>query len=75
MDWVDIAHNKAYLKLVPRIDYTRMRGALRAQVIIHSIKLLIVKEARCLFYRVSFLHICIGISLVRIVVSFVLSLF
>uniref|UniRef100_A0A915A8U5 Transcription elongation factor SPT5 n=5 Tax=Parascaris univalens TaxID=6257 RepID=A0A915A8U5_PARUN len=31
VDWVDIAHNKAYLKLVPRIDYTRMRGALRTQ--------------------------------------------
>ncbi|MFH4973391.1 hypothetical protein AB6A40_000100 [Gnathostoma spinigerum] len=30
VDWVDIAHNKVYLKLVPRIDYTRMRGALRA---------------------------------------------
>ncbi|VDK77621.1 unnamed protein product [Anisakis simplex] len=30
IDWVDIAHNKVYLKLVPRIDYTRMRGALRA---------------------------------------------
>ncbi|VDN00933.1 unnamed protein product [Thelazia callipaeda] len=30
VDWVDVAHNKAYLKLIPRIDYTRMRGALRA---------------------------------------------
>ncbi|VDO23753.1 unnamed protein product, partial [Brugia timori] len=30
VDWVDVAHNKVYLKLVPRIDYTRMRGALRA---------------------------------------------
>lgn len=29
---MDVAHNKVYLKLVPRIDYTRMRGALRAPV-------------------------------------------
>jgi transcription elongation factor SPT5 len=31
VDYVDIAQNKVHLKLVPRIDYTRMRGALRTQ--------------------------------------------
>ncbi|KAI1715640.1 early transcription elongation factor of RNA pol II, NGN section domain-containing protein [Ditylenchus destructor] len=29
VDWVDIAQNRVNLKLVPRVDYTRMRGALR----------------------------------------------
>lgn len=32
VDNVDIGQNKVYLKIVPRIDYTRMRGALRNQV-------------------------------------------
>uniref|UniRef100_A0A0N5AR43 Transcription elongation factor SPT5 n=1 Tax=Syphacia muris TaxID=451379 RepID=A0A0N5AR43_9BILA len=29
VDLADVAHNRVYLKLVPRIDYTRKRGALR----------------------------------------------
>lgn len=29
VDYVDLAQNQAHLKLLPRIDYTRMRGALR----------------------------------------------
>ncbi|PAV77609.1 hypothetical protein WR25_20374 [Diploscapter pachys] len=31
VDWVDIAHNKVNLKLVPRIDYNKMRGTLRSE--------------------------------------------
>lgn len=31
VDWVDVAHDKVYLKLIPRIDYTRKRGALREE--------------------------------------------
>uniref|UniRef100_A0A1A9UYD5 Transcription elongation factor SPT5 n=1 Tax=Glossina austeni TaxID=7395 RepID=A0A1A9UYD5_GLOAU len=30
VDYVDLAQNQAHLKLLPRIDYTRMRGALRS---------------------------------------------
>lgn len=33
VDWVDIAQNKINLKLIPRIDYTKLRGALRNTVI------------------------------------------
>lgn len=33
VDWVDIAQNKVNLKLLPRIDYTKLRGALRNTVI------------------------------------------
>lgn len=29
VDYVDLAQNQAHLKLLPRIDYTRLRGALR----------------------------------------------
>jgi transcription elongation factor SPT5 len=29
VDWIDLAHNHVCVKLVPRIDYTRTRGALR----------------------------------------------
>lgn len=29
VDYVDLAQNQVHLKLLPRIDYTRMRGALR----------------------------------------------
>lgn len=29
VDYVDLAQNQLHLKLMPRIDYTRMRGALR----------------------------------------------
>lgn len=29
VDWVDVAQSKVNLRIVPRIDYTRMRGALR----------------------------------------------
>ncbi|CAJ0572588.1 unnamed protein product, partial [Mesorhabditis spiculigera] len=29
VDWVDVSQNKVNLKLLPRIDYTKMRGALR----------------------------------------------
>lgn len=29
VDYVDSSHNNVHLKLIPRIDYTRMRGALR----------------------------------------------
>lgn len=29
VDYVDLAQNQAHLKLLPRIDYTRMRGPLR----------------------------------------------
>ncbi len=32
VDWVDVAQNLVHLKLIPRIDYTRMRGALRGTV-------------------------------------------
>jgi len=28
VDYVDLAQNQCHLKLLPRIDYTRMRGAL-----------------------------------------------
>ncbi|KAL3080017.1 hypothetical protein niasHT_034575 [Heterodera trifolii] len=31
VDWVDISQNRVNLKLIPRIDYTRLRGALRSQ--------------------------------------------
>lgn len=34
VDWVDIAQNRVNLKLVPRVDYTRMRGAMRNSVTI-----------------------------------------
>ena len=30
VDYVDTAQNQVHLKLIPRIDYTRLRGALRA---------------------------------------------
>lgn len=29
VDYVDVAQNQVHLKLLPRIDYTRLRGALR----------------------------------------------
>jgi hypothetical protein len=29
VDYVDLAQNQVHLKLLPRIDYTRLRGALR----------------------------------------------
>lgn len=29
VDWIDLAQNMVHLKLIPRVDYTRMRGALR----------------------------------------------
>lgn len=29
VDWIDLAQNTVCVKLVPRIDYQRMRGALR----------------------------------------------
>lgn len=29
IDYVDLAQNQAHLKLLPRIDYGRLRGALR----------------------------------------------
>ncbi|VDM72376.1 unnamed protein product, partial [Strongylus vulgaris] len=29
VDWVDVAQSKVNLRIVPRIDYNRMRGALR----------------------------------------------
>ncbi|GMS96178.1 hypothetical protein PENTCL1PPCAC_18353 [Pristionchus entomophagus] len=31
VDWVDISEGKVGLRLLPRIDYTRMRGALRSE--------------------------------------------
>jgi transcription elongation factor SPT5 len=31
VDWVDVAQNRVHLKLVPRIDYTKLRGALKNQ--------------------------------------------
>ncbi|KAL0271372.1 UNVERIFIED_CONTAM: hypothetical protein PYX00_008479 [Menopon gallinae] len=31
VDYVDLAQNQVHLKLLPRIDYTRLRGALRPQ--------------------------------------------
>ncbi|PAV82930.1 hypothetical protein WR25_00956 isoform B [Diploscapter pachys] len=31
VDWVDVAQNKVNLKLVPRVDYNKMRGALRTE--------------------------------------------
>ncbi|VDL69227.1 unnamed protein product [Nippostrongylus brasiliensis] len=31
VDWVDVAQSKVNLRIVPRIDYTRMRGALRTE--------------------------------------------
>lgn len=33
VDWVDVAQNVLHLKLVPRIDMTRMRGGLRTAVL------------------------------------------
>lgn len=30
VDYVDLAQNLVHLKLLPRIDYTRLRGALRS---------------------------------------------
>lgn len=30
VDYVDVAQNEVHLKLLPRIDYTRMRGALKS---------------------------------------------
>lgn len=38
VDLVDIAQNKVHLKLVPRIDYTKLRGALRNQDDIKPLK-------------------------------------
>lgn len=32
VDFVDIAQNKVYLKLLPRIDYNRLRGPLKIEV-------------------------------------------
>ncbi len=29
VDYVDLAQNQCHLKLLPRVDYSRMRGALR----------------------------------------------
>lgn len=31
VDYVDVAQNEVHLKLLPRVDYTRPRGALRVQ--------------------------------------------
>ncbi|GAB6022325.1 transcription elongation factor spt5 [Chamberlinius hualienensis] len=31
VDYVDTAQNQVHLKMIPRIDYTRMRGALKSQ--------------------------------------------
>lgn len=31
VDYVDLAQNQVHLKLLPRIDYSRLRGALRTQ--------------------------------------------
>lgn len=33
VDYVDLAQNHVHLKLLPRIDYTRPRGALRASMV------------------------------------------
>jgi len=30
VDYVDLAQNTVHLKLLPRIDYTKLRGALRS---------------------------------------------
>ncbi|OUC44037.1 hypothetical protein D917_09358, partial [Trichinella nativa] len=30
VDWVDLSQKSIHLKLIPRIDYTRMRGAMRS---------------------------------------------
>jgi transcription elongation factor SPT5 len=30
VDYVDLAQNTVHLKMLPRIDYTKLRGALRA---------------------------------------------
>ncbi|XP_001947840.1 transcription elongation factor SPT5 [Acyrthosiphon pisum] len=32
IDYVDLAQNQVHLKLLPRIDYTRLRGALRVSI-------------------------------------------
>lgn len=40
VDYVDLAQNQVHLKLLPRVDYTRPRGALRNnQVSFHIIHL------------------------------------
>jgi transcription elongation factor SPT5 len=41
IDSVNVAQNMVHLKLVPRIDYSRMRGALRATVCFTFYKYLI----------------------------------
>lgn len=33
VDYVDVAQNEVLLKLLPRIDYTRMRGALKVSTV------------------------------------------
>lgn len=38
VDYVDLAQNQVHLKLLPRIDYTRPRGALRANQDIEALK-------------------------------------
>ncbi|VDM54729.1 unnamed protein product [Angiostrongylus costaricensis] len=39
VDWVDVAQSKVNLRIVPRIDYTRMRGALRTDADrVHKVK-------------------------------------
>lgn len=35
VDYVDLAQNHVHLKLLPRIDYTRPRGALRASMVFY----------------------------------------
>jgi len=42
VDYVDLAQNQVHLKLLPRIDYTRMRGALRTTATVSQ--LAIIKE-------------------------------
>lgn len=39
VDWVDVAQSKVNLRIVPRIDYTKMRGALRTDADrVHKVK-------------------------------------
>lgn len=39
VDYVDLAQNQVHLKLLPRVDYTRPRGALRTTQVIHFVHL------------------------------------
>jgi transcription elongation factor SPT5 len=49
VDYVDLAQNQVHLKLLPRIDYTRFRGALRTSQSVSKLKICVgdIRNSHC----------------------------